>query len=188
MPCALGLPWAARLTPVPQRALWAHPPHRRASGAGPPAAAAPGARKPGRRARAAGSARRSGPAMQSLELGLVPAPAREPRLTRWLRRGSGVLAHLLALGFTIFLTVLSRPGTSECGAGAGPRGWRGGAGRGAGPRGWRGCAWERPPRRETRSGDHCGGMDWGGAVGAGGQSSGCWGAEADDGSQLPSSS
>ncbi|CAK6439230.1 unnamed protein product [Pipistrellus nathusii] len=50
--------------------------------------------------------------MQSLELGLVPAPARDPRLTRWLRRGSGVLAHLLALGFTIFLTVLSRPGTS----------------------------------------------------------------------------
>lgn len=131
MPCALGLPWAARFPPVPQRALWAHPPHRRASGAGPPAAAAPGARKPGRRARAAGSARRSGPAMQSLELGLVPAPAREPRLTRWLRRGSGVLAHLLALGFTIFLTVLSRPGTSECGAGAGP-GPGEGRGRGAG--------------------------------------------------------
>ncbi|ELK24428.1 Cytochrome b561 domain-containing protein 1 [Myotis davidii] len=50
--------------------------------------------------------------MQSLELGLVPTPAREPRLTRWLLRGSGILAHLLALGFTIFLTVLSRPGTS----------------------------------------------------------------------------
>ncbi|XP_015424394.1 PREDICTED: LOW QUALITY PROTEIN: cytochrome b561 domain-containing protein 1 [Myotis davidii] len=49
--------------------------------------------------------------MQSLELGLVPTPAREPRLTRWLLRGSGILAHLLALGFTIFLTVLSRPGT-----------------------------------------------------------------------------
>ncbi|KAJ8784659.1 hypothetical protein J1605_008010 [Eschrichtius robustus] len=37
---------------------------------------------------------------------------REPRLTRWLRRGSGIMAHLVALGFTIFLTVLSRPGTS----------------------------------------------------------------------------
>lgn len=35
-------------------------------------------------------------------------------MTRWLRRGSGILAHLVALGFTIFLTVLSRPGTSEC--------------------------------------------------------------------------
>ncbi|XP_004449010.1 probable transmembrane reductase CYB561D1 isoform X1 [Dasypus novemcinctus] len=53
-----------------------------------------------------------GPAMQSLEVGLVPASAKEPRLTRWLRRGSGILAHLVALGFTIFLTVLSRPGTS----------------------------------------------------------------------------
>lgn len=52
--------------------------------------------------------------MQSLEVGLVPAPAREARLTRWLRRGSGILAHLVALGFTIFLTLLSRPGTSEC--------------------------------------------------------------------------
>ncbi|XP_057582295.1 probable transmembrane reductase CYB561D1 isoform X3 [Hippopotamus amphibius kiboko] len=50
--------------------------------------------------------------MQSLEVGLVPTPQREPRLTRWLRRGSGILAHLVALGFTIFLTVLSRPGTS----------------------------------------------------------------------------
>ncbi|XP_015360565.1 probable transmembrane reductase CYB561D1 isoform X1 [Marmota marmota marmota] len=50
--------------------------------------------------------------MQPLEVGLVPAPAREPRLTRWLRRGSGILAHLVALGFTIFLTALSRPGTS----------------------------------------------------------------------------
>ncbi|KAM4872759.1 putative transmembrane reductase CYB561D1 isoform 2-T2 [Thomomys bottae] len=50
--------------------------------------------------------------MQPLEVDLVPAPAREPRLTRWLRRGSGILAHLVALGFTIFLTVLSRPGTS----------------------------------------------------------------------------
>ncbi|XP_068396539.1 probable transmembrane reductase CYB561D1 isoform X1 [Eschrichtius robustus] len=50
--------------------------------------------------------------MQSLEVGLVPAPQREPRLTRWLRRGSGIMAHLVALGFTIFLTVLSRPGTS----------------------------------------------------------------------------
>ena len=52
--------------------------------------------------------------MQSLEVGLVPAPQREPRLTRWLRRGSGIMAHLVALGFTIFLTVLSRPGTSKC--------------------------------------------------------------------------
>ncbi|XP_045672574.1 probable transmembrane reductase CYB561D1 isoform X1 [Phyllostomus hastatus] len=50
--------------------------------------------------------------MQTLEVGLVPAPAREPRLTRWLRRGSVILAHLVALGFTIFLTLLSRPGTS----------------------------------------------------------------------------
>ncbi|KAI2518270.1 CYB561D1 isoform 8 [Pan troglodytes] len=49
--------------------------------------------------------------MQPLEVGLVPAPAGEPRLTRWLRRGSGILAHLVALGFTIFLTALSRPGT-----------------------------------------------------------------------------
>ncbi|XP_052035417.1 probable transmembrane reductase CYB561D1 isoform X2 [Apodemus sylvaticus] len=50
--------------------------------------------------------------MHPMEVGLVPAPSREPRLTRWLRRGSGILAHLIALGFTIFLTVLSRPGTS----------------------------------------------------------------------------
>ncbi|XP_005891373.1 probable transmembrane reductase CYB561D1 isoform X2 [Bos mutus] len=50
--------------------------------------------------------------MQSLEVGLVLAPPREPRLTRWLRKGSGILAHLVAMGFTIFLTVLSRPGTS----------------------------------------------------------------------------
>uniref|UniRef100_A0A2K5PKG6 Cytochrome b561 family member D1 n=1 Tax=Cebus imitator TaxID=2715852 RepID=A0A2K5PKG6_CEBIM len=49
--------------------------------------------------------------MQPLEVGLVPAPPGEPRLTRWLRRGSGILAHLVALGFTIFLTALSRPGT-----------------------------------------------------------------------------
>nr|XP_055196203.1 uncharacterized protein LOC129519580 isoform X2 [Nyctereutes procyonoides] len=67
--------------------------------------------------------------MQPLEVGLVPAPAREPRLSLWLRRGSGILAHLVALGFTIFLTALSRPGTSEC-AGRGGRGrGRGGAGR-----------------------------------------------------------
>ncbi|KAK2509384.1 hypothetical protein MC885_011391 [Smutsia gigantea] len=50
--------------------------------------------------------------MQPQKVGLVPASAREPRLTRWLRRGSGILAHLVTLGFTIFLTVLSRPGTS----------------------------------------------------------------------------
>lgn len=57
--------------------------------------------------------------MQPLEVGLVPAPPREPRLTRWLRRGCGILAHLVALGFTIFLTVLSRPGTSEWARGRG---------------------------------------------------------------------
>nr|XP_044994326.1 uncharacterized protein LOC101608505 isoform X4 [Jaculus jaculus] len=66
--------------------------------------------------------------MQPPEVGLLPAPAREPRLTRWLRRGSGILAHLVALGFTIFLTVLSRPGTSKCVGRGGP--WEG-----AGPRG-----------------------------------------------------
>ncbi|KAM6167896.1 putative transmembrane reductase CYB561D1 isoform 3-T3 [Erethizon dorsatum] len=50
--------------------------------------------------------------MQHLEVGLVPVQEKEPRLTRWLRRGSGILAHLVALGFTIFLIALSRPGTS----------------------------------------------------------------------------
>nr|XP_005991768.1 PREDICTED: cytochrome b561 domain-containing protein 1 isoform X2 [Latimeria chalumnae] len=30
----------------------------------------------------------------------------------WLRRVAGVLAHLMVLGFTVFLVVLSRPGTS----------------------------------------------------------------------------
>ncbi|XP_064138520.1 uncharacterized protein LOC100665504 isoform X3 [Loxodonta africana] len=50
--------------------------------------------------------------MQPLEVGLVPTPTREPRLTRWLRRGSGILAHLVALGFTVFLSMLSRPGTT----------------------------------------------------------------------------
>ncbi|KAM6219517.1 putative transmembrane reductase CYB561D1 isoform 3-T3 [Rhynchocyon petersi] len=50
--------------------------------------------------------------MPVLEVGLVPASTRESRLTCWLRRGSGILAHLVALGFTVFLTVLSRPGTS----------------------------------------------------------------------------
>lgn len=69
--------------------------------------------KSGRRTLAAGSVRRTRTAMQPLKVGLVPASAREPRLTRWLRRGSGILAHLVTLGFTIFLTVLSRPGTSE---------------------------------------------------------------------------
>ncbi|XP_026258649.2 putative transmembrane reductase CYB561D1 [Urocitellus parryii] len=68
--------------------------------------------KPGRRLWQLDCAGRPGTAMQPLEVGLVPAPAREPRLTRWLRRGSGILAHLVALGFTIFLTALSRPGTS----------------------------------------------------------------------------
>lgn len=77
--------------------------------------------KPGRRVLAAGSVRRPGPAMQTLEVGLIPAPTREPRLTRWLRRSSGILAHLVALGFTIFLTVLSRPGTSECAGRGGSR-------------------------------------------------------------------
>lgn len=68
-----------------------------------------------------------------MEVGLVPAPAREPRLTRWLRRGSGILAHLIALGFTIFLTVLSRPGTSECARrGEAGRGHRTGRSLGAG--------------------------------------------------------
>lgn len=70
--------------------------------------------------------------MHSMEVGLVPAPAREPRLTRWLRRGSGILAHLIALGFTIFLTVLSRPGTSECVRGEVGRGHRRGRCLGAG--------------------------------------------------------
>lgn len=60
--------------------------------------------------------------MQTLEVGLVPAPAREPRLTRWLRRSCVILAHLVALGFTIFLTLLSRPGTSECARQGGARG------------------------------------------------------------------
>ncbi|XP_029410508.1 cytochrome b561 domain-containing protein 1 isoform X2 [Nannospalax galili] len=69
-------------------------------------------RKPGRSLWQLDCAGWPGTAMQSLEVGLVPTPAREPRLTRWLRRGSGILAHLVALGFTIFLTVLSRPGTS----------------------------------------------------------------------------
>lgn len=100
--------------------------------------------KPGRRALAAGRVRPPGQAMQTLEVGLVPAPAREPRLTRWLRRGSVILAHLVALGFTIFLTLLSRPGTSECARQGGARegggaevlegqrleAWSGGPGRG----------------------------------------------------------
>ncbi|XP_067387820.1 probable transmembrane reductase CYB561D1 isoform X2 [Emydura macquarii macquarii] len=34
------------------------------------------------------------------------------RVSRWLRRGSGALAHLVALGLTVFLLLLSRPGTS----------------------------------------------------------------------------
>ncbi|XP_044531442.1 probable transmembrane reductase CYB561D1 [Gracilinanus agilis] len=45
-------------------------------------------------------------------LASASAAAKEPRLARWLRCGSGILAHLVALGFTLFLTVLSRPGTS----------------------------------------------------------------------------
>ncbi|XP_027251287.1 cytochrome b561 domain-containing protein 1 isoform X3 [Cricetulus griseus] len=106
-----------RFPPSLQRALWAPPPH------GP--AASPGRslscsrrrrrlrdRKPGRSLWLLDCTSRLGIAMQLEEVGLVPAPAREPRLTRWLRRGSGILAHLTALGFTIFLTVLSRPGTS----------------------------------------------------------------------------
>lgn len=74
--------------------------------------------------------------MQSLEVGLVLAPPREPRLTRWLRRGSGILAHLVAVGFTIFLTVLSRPGTSECAG-------RGGARQGGGAEMFEGLRLER---------------------------------------------
>lgn len=126
-----------RFPPSLQRALWAPPPH------GP--AASPGRslscsgrrrrrlrdRKPGRSLWLLNCTSRLGIAMQPEEVGLVPAPAREPRLTRWLRRGSGILAHLTALGFTIFLTVLSRPGTSECAR-------RGGAKKGAEPRCWRG--------------------------------------------------
>lgn len=121
-----------RFPPSLQRALWAPPPH------GP--AASPGRslscsrrrlrlrdRKPGRSLWLLDCTSRLGIAMQLEEVGLVPAPAREPRLTRWLRRGSGILAHLTALGFTIFLTVLSRPGTSECAS-------RGGAMEGAEPR------------------------------------------------------
>ncbi|KAG8511553.1 Cytochrome b561 domain-containing protein 1, partial [Galemys pyrenaicus] len=96
------------------RALWASPPPPgRVPGEGPLPPPRPPSRSQTRKKRpGAGSARRPGSAMQSLEVGLVPAPAREPRLTRWLRRGSGILAHLVALGFTIFLTLLSRPGTS----------------------------------------------------------------------------
>lgn len=111
--------------------------------------------KPGRRAPAAGSVRRPGPAMQPLEAGLVPAPAREPRLTLWLRTGSGILAHLVALGFTIFLTVLSRPGTSECAR-------RGGARERGGARMLRERSWECS---ETRSEDpRSGGASCGGVV------------------------
>uniref|UniRef100_A0A8C8SGP6 ascorbate ferrireductase (transmembrane) n=1 Tax=Pelusios castaneus TaxID=367368 RepID=A0A8C8SGP6_9SAUR len=36
----------------------------------------------------------------------------ESRVSRWLRRGFGALAHLVALGLTVFLLQLSRPGTS----------------------------------------------------------------------------
>ncbi|XP_025022016.1 uncharacterized protein LOC103066203 isoform X7 [Python bivittatus] len=39
------------------------------------------------------------------------APAR-CRVFVWLRRGCGALAHLAALGMTVFLLLLSRPGTS----------------------------------------------------------------------------
>lgn len=144
-----------RFPPSLQRALWAPPPH------GP--AASPGrslscsrrrrrrhrlrGRKPGRSLWLLDCTGRLGIAMQLEEVGLVPAPAREPRLTRWLRRGSGILAHLIALGFTIFLIVLSRPGTSECAR-------RGGAVEGAEPRRWGGgplwARWETrnlDPRR-----------------------------------------
>ncbi|XP_028925747.1 cytochrome b561 domain-containing protein 1 [Ornithorhynchus anatinus] len=60
----------------------------------PPAAPGPSASGPGRERR---ERRESRPC---------------PRLWLWLRRGSAVLAHLVALGFTLFLAVLSRPGTS----------------------------------------------------------------------------
>lgn len=69
----------------------------------------PAAGRDGGRERAAGP----GPTMQPLEVGSIPAAPGEPRLTRWLRKGSGILAHLVALSFTLFLTLLSRPGTSE---------------------------------------------------------------------------
>ncbi|KAH1171318.1 probable transmembrane reductase CYB561D1 [Mauremys mutica] len=36
----------------------------------------------------------------------------ESRVSRWLRRSTGLLAHLVALGLTLFLLLLSRPGTS----------------------------------------------------------------------------
>lgn len=116
------------------------------------------------------------PAMQTVEVGPVPTPTREPRLTRWLRRGSGILAHLVALGFTIFLTVLSRPGTSEC---TGRGGAREGGGAemlegqllGAlgdvewGPQQWKGGRWKGSKGVVGRS---SGAGSWkGGALGAG---------------------
>ncbi|XP_074833569.1 putative transmembrane reductase CYB561D1 [Carettochelys insculpta] len=42
----------------------------------------------------------------------MPAGPPGSRLSRWLRRGSGLLAHLAALGLAVFLLLLSRPGTS----------------------------------------------------------------------------
>lgn len=114
--------------------------------------------------------------MQPLEAGLVPAPAREPRLTLWLRTGSGILAHLVALGFTIFLTVLSRPGTSEWARRGGAR-ERGGAGmlrerswersetRSEDPPQWRGELWSGSKGVVGRA--PAGGSWKGGALGAG---------------------
>ncbi|XP_034623686.1 cytochrome b561 domain-containing protein 1 isoform X2 [Trachemys scripta elegans] len=42
----------------------------------------------------------------------MQAGSPESRVSRWLRRGTGLLAHLVALGLTLFLLLLSRPGTS----------------------------------------------------------------------------
>lgn len=111
--------------PDPRGRCGCNPPHcRRRPGEEPLPQPRPPVRSQTRKTRSGSWERapaRPGPAMQTLEVGPVPAPTREPRLTRWLRRGSGILAHLVALGFTIFLTVLSRPGTSECAGRGGAR-------------------------------------------------------------------
>lgn len=92
-----GALWAS---PHPRGVAWAHTRKTR------PAAGREGGREGARR-------RGPGPIMQPLDVGSIPAEPGEPRLTRWLRKGSGILAHLVALSFTLFLTLLSRPGTSE---------------------------------------------------------------------------
>lgn len=38
----------------------------------------------------------------------------ESHIYRALRTASGAAAHLVALGFTIFVAVLARPGSSKC--------------------------------------------------------------------------